>query len=206
MTIPQAILAGVYLQSIAEETSNYVKSPIFIAVVNGDGIVLEDKAYARRIEDRIKAFESKINQVFLACADTTISSPMLEDALDGFRQSALDLHRDHIDEIARKASALDFAHGNPLRKLPFVPMRMLDAGGFAVEHDREAIEQNDAKQKANVEWVKKNGIEFLEKTVRCLKCGGEFDAKMPCSGPHAHALTTSCPQCNEVQIVRWEAF
>lgn len=206
MTIPQAILAGVYLQSIAEETSNYVKSPISIAVVDEAGIVLEDKAYARKIEDRIKAFESQINKVFLACTDTTVSSPSLEDSLNRFRQAALDLHRDHIDELARKAGVLDFAHGNPLRKLPFVPMRMLDAGGFAVEHDRETIERNDAEKNANAEWVKEHGIEFLKQTVHCSNCGQEFDAEMPCRGPHAHTLTTSCPHCNEAQLVRWKAF
>lgn len=205
MSVPQTVLAGIYLLTVAEDTCNYIKGPVHIAVVNEGGIALEDSGYVRRVQDRLRDYEGRVNQVFLDCTDTTISLPALEDSINRFRQSALALHQDHIDELAKKASPLDFARGNPFRELPSVPMRMLDTGGFVVEHDREAIARNDAGREENAKWVEQHGIEFLKKTVQCSKCQHEFEAEMPCRGPHGHSLTMSCPHCNEMQIVRWQA-
>jgi hypothetical protein len=202
-TAPQAIVAGVYLMTIAEETANCVKGPIKIAVVNNDGITLEEPGYARRLQDRLTEYESKANKVFLECADTTVSLPELEDALNQFRQTALDLHREQIDAQAVKSRFVDLLSNNPLRRLPNVPMILTDDGKWLVEHDRSSIQKARDEQKERDEWVKNSGIESLSAAIQCSKCQYKFEAKMPCGGPHDHSFTGSCPNCTTGYQVSW---
>lgn len=202
MNTQQTLLAGIYLLTIAEETCSYIGGPIKIAVVNEGGIQLETEDYVRRTQDRLKAYENRANKVFLACADTTVSLPALEDSINEFRQTALDLHREQIDEVAKKATLLDFARGNPFRQLPFVPMEILEKG-FRVEHGREAIEKARSEQDVIDAWLKESGIEVLTKNVECVKCRKAFEASMPCGGPFDHSNLSACPNCGEGVYVEW---
>ena len=96
MTLAQAVLAAIYTITIAKGTSNYVRDPLSVAIVNKDGIWIEDAAYLRSMAERLDDFEVRMNRLFLACCDTAISVPDLEDRIEEFKKAAIDLHRKHI--------------------------------------------------------------------------------------------------------------
>jgi 20S proteasome alpha/beta subunit len=206
MTIEQGVSAAVYALTIAEQTSNSVRGPMSVAIVRPYGIQMENQDYIDTLGKHLKAYEKQTSQLLLACSDTSISVPDLEDAIEAFKQTSLALHRDQIDRWAQS--------GNPdvfglmgARKLPNVPITLpLDEKDkLTVEHDRAVIEKVREQKKGDEAWVKEHGTEFLTKAVKCSKCQMEFEAKMPCSGPHAHCLTTVCPHCQELQIIEWDA-
>ena len=72
MTLAQAVLAGTYLFTIAEGTSNYIRGPFSVAVVTSKGISMEKEEYIRDMQDRLKVYETQINRIFLACSDTSV--------------------------------------------------------------------------------------------------------------------------------------
>jgi hypothetical protein len=151
----------------------------------------------------LKAYERQSNEVLLNCADTTVSLPDLENSIYRLRESALALHREQIDEVARKATGWDAVQGFPLRKLPTVPLIVRGSGGYEVEHNRDAIARCDMEKEANAKWVEDHGIEYLTKTISCFKCQQTFEAKTPCGGPHDHVSLVSCPNCKSGYKVEW---
>ena len=206
MTIEQGVLAAVYALTIAEQTSNSVRGPMHVAIVRPYGIQMENQDYIDTLGKRLKAYEKQISQLLLACSDTSISVPELEDSIEEFKQTSLGLHREQIDRWAQSGDA-DVFGLTGARKLPKfgVTLSLEPKSKPVIEHDRKTIEKARERQKANDLWVKEHGTEFLIKTVKCSKCQLEFEARMPCSGPHAHCLTTACPQCQELHIVEWDA-
>lgn len=97
MTIARAVLAGIYLLLLAEGTSNYVRSPFSIVIVRETGMHMEPDDYVREMAGRLKDYEQRVDQLFLACADTSVSVGDLEALLKEFSETALELHRSHID-------------------------------------------------------------------------------------------------------------
>jgi hypothetical protein len=109
MSLRQAILAGIYLLTIAETTSNWVKGPFTVAVINSRGISLEKPSFIARMRERLEHYEAWVNRIFLACADTTIHVSTLEQMLTEFSRAALLVHREQIDEVVKANMTKVFA-------------------------------------------------------------------------------------------------
>jgi hypothetical protein len=154
----------------------------------------------------LKAYEKQISHLLLACSDTSISVPELEDSIEEFKQTSLALHRDQIDRWA-KSDNVDVFGFTGARKLPKfgVTLSLEPNSKPVIEHDRQTVEKARERQRADEAWVKEHGTEFLTKTVKCSKCQLEFEAKAPCSGSYGYCLFTSCPHCNEPHTVEWGA-
>lgn len=102
MHMSQAVLAGLYLLTIADGTCNYVKEPFVVCSVSGTGIWREDKDYVASMTSRLRAYESDMNQLFLACANTEISPKKLDTAFDMLKEHVRQIHKEQIDsEVAR---------------------------------------------------------------------------------------------------------
>jgi hypothetical protein len=120
MTLAQAVLAGVYLLIVAEQSSNYVRGPFRVAVVRNNGIWLEPPSYLEEMESRLKNYEQLVNQIFLRCADTEILPSDLRKSLEQFSSQAMSLHMKHIGEMIYRlyqqglGSANDAHSGIPL--------------------------------------------------------------------------------------------
>jgi hypothetical protein len=69
MTLQQGVLAALYGIMIAEETSNYVRSPIQVATIKSSGVWIEDPKYVELMVQRLRDYEVGVSSVFLACAD-----------------------------------------------------------------------------------------------------------------------------------------
>jgi len=175
-----------------------------VAVVRPYGIFMEDAEYIEAMGKRLAVYEKQISKIFLACSDTSIAVPDLEDAVNTFKQTSLALHRDQIDKWAQADMPGGvFGVAGGVRRVPNVPMVLTDDGKWFIEHDRQAIQKARDEQKERDEWVKNSGIEFLTAAIQCSKCQHKFEAKMPCGGPHDHSFTGSCPNCTAGYQVSW---
>jgi predicted RNA-binding Zn-ribbon protein involved in translation (DUF1610 family) len=194
LTAEQAALAGIYVMSIAEATSNYVRGPIFVVVICAEGIYEVPQQYVRDVTDRLIEYEKRLNAIFLACADTHVPVHQLEEAIEAFKTTTLLLHRRDIDEQAAKTSLGDLLAFNPLRNLPPGPIAF-GIRGVSVEHDREKIKL------ATEEW--KKAREFAAEMLahlRCDGCGEEFNVLMP-RKMGVQSREFPCPKCGKLNRV-----
>jgi hypothetical protein len=141
MTLSQAALAGAYLMAVAENTSNYVRRPFQMAIVHGGGIWMEQEGYVQEMVERLKDYEKKVNEVFLACADTSIPAWEMEKRLGEFAKTAERLHRHHIEKTAEKIFRGHIAPNDLIPKLPPGSIVITEPPGWVeISHRREADE------------------------------------------------------------------
>lgn len=109
MTLAQGALCGCYLFAVAKETSTYIRGDTSLVIITGDGVFSESSQYVRMIDDRLKDYERGVNQIFLSCADTSVSPARLERELQGFSHDAIELHKSHMEAIVttHMSGALD---------------------------------------------------------------------------------------------------
>jgi hypothetical protein len=143
MSIAQAFLAGIYLCSVAEETSNYIKGPLSVAIVWPGSITMQDGEYIASTAKRLKDYERRINALFLECADSSVPVDKLQETLSEFSSSALLLHRYHLDQIVNSMRLEDaIAATDVLQKIPIgSPVSLRGDGTLSIEHDKEIAEQ-----------------------------------------------------------------
>jgi hypothetical protein len=96
MTIPQAVIAGLYVLSVAEQTSNSVKGPVSVAIIKPTGITMESREYVDDLWDRLKKYRNLLDNIFMLCSDTSIYLPQLEKALGEFKDQAMLLHKTYL--------------------------------------------------------------------------------------------------------------
>jgi hypothetical protein len=142
----QTILSGVYLFTIAEETSNYIKDPFKIAVIRGSGIWMEKDSYVEEMSERLGEYETQINNLFLRCADTSVSVIDFNRNLQDFANMASSLHRRHIDHQIEGMTLEDLAKvDDAYAKMPLnSAIIQQEDGRFIIDHSRtnEAYDQN----------------------------------------------------------------
>jgi hypothetical protein len=194
MKINQAALASMYTLTIARDSSNWVRDPLSVAIVSKDGIWKEEEDYVRKMENRLRDYESRINNLFLACSDTTVSLPALEDHLKEFKETALALHKEHIDRQAQSMSLEGLLKGRPQRKLPQGPVYW-GLKGLTVEHDREKIA--DSKKKFEFARIL-GGAGPVVVTIRC-QCTRSFEREF-LNHKTAFGSTVTC-ECGESKIL-----
>jgi hypothetical protein len=170
MSVPQAILACLYVLGIAEETSNYVKGPFSVLVIDPSGFYVAEDEYIEDMAARLKTLERQTTKMFLDCADTTIAIPDLEDSIDAFKRASLELHRKHIDEQAGKTTLEELIKNGPLRRVPSGPIR-LGGHGIGIEHDRRERENHNAQWRGLREASLAKGT---VKQMACMHCGEQF--------------------------------
>lgn len=145
MALQQGILASIYVLTVAEKTSNYVRGPMTVATVKANGIWMAKADYVAAMAERLRVYEEHINNVFLACADTSIHAYQLEEMLSGFSRSAVELHRKHIDDVVGAITIQDMMTMNdPVPRLPPGSVITFGDRGFEFEHDPARLqERND---------------------------------------------------------------
>jgi hypothetical protein len=191
MSIQQAILAGVYVMKIAEDTSNYVKSPFLTALVNSTGISLLDQHYVEQMQIRLRKYEELVNGVLLASADTTLHLSTLDELLAVFRNAVLSLHQDHINDVVR---SMRDGH-DPWPHLPNESMVTVGRGGPHFVH-------NLKERKDGIETYKGvvNGLYTQPHPASCAKCRVELEymVELRTKGPSRFPCPTGCGSQIEV--------
>jgi hypothetical protein len=140
MTIAQAVLAGLSILAIGEETINYIRGPFHVAVIRENGIWMEPPGYIAVMSERLRSYEEHINRLFLACADTEISPQQFEEVIDAFAEQATLLHKQHLDAAVQRMLVTGLDQVNrPYAGVPLGTMvRVFPGGGIEANYDVNA--------------------------------------------------------------------
>lgn|GEM_PF-6786482 len=98
MPISQGVFLGLYLMWLAEQTSNYVKAPISVAVLKDNGLHFEDQNKINFIDQKVRLFTAQFEAQFLACSDTGLQGEEFGKRLNEFGKSVVQFRRDYIEE------------------------------------------------------------------------------------------------------------
>lgn len=162
MTMPQAILATLHVLTVAEATSNSIRGPHSIAVIRENGIWMEKPDYITSMTQRLQAFERQVNNIFLACADSSVQAFRLEEMLKEFSQSAVELHKRHIDEQVSRMTVQDLMTTNDA--VPHLPpgsiIELNVLRGLQFVHDAERLDAETVRLRSMLQQVKP----LMEKT------------------------------------------
>ncbi len=119
LSIAQGVLAALYVMTVGEDTSNYIKAPFHVAVVRDNGIWMEPDDHVRALTERLRAFDERMGQLFLACADTGLSPQHFEETLARFGEESVRLHKQQLDdEVRRMLKAGLNTTNNPYPNIP----------------------------------------------------------------------------------------
>lgn len=99
LTRAQAILAGLYVFAVGEESSNYIRSPISVAVIDSSGIRMESDGYVKDLSRDLTEYDQRLNDLLLACADRTIPFQRLRTQFRLVTEWAVAIHRKHSDLV-----------------------------------------------------------------------------------------------------------
>src|ERR1017187_4723667 len=173
--IAQLILSGVYMFTIAENTSNCIKGPISVAVIRENGIFMENVKYIRQIRDRIDDYEPWINNIFLACADTSTHAYKLKELLEEFSAAAVSLHQSQIDKTVGDLTLEEIAKtDDPYPKLPLGSViTTLGDRTMKFEHDPEMLIKKLQQFRQITE-----SLPAVPRYAKCINCGSEVEYKL----------------------------
>jgi hypothetical protein len=101
MPMSQAVLTGVYLLSIAEETCNYIKGPFSVATITPSGICMANQSYITDMTRRLREFSGLVDKIFMACSDTSVYLSVLAKQLTDFSERATLLHKAYLVAVLR---------------------------------------------------------------------------------------------------------
>ncbi len=98
MPISQGVFLGLYLMWLAEQTSNYVKAPISVAILKDNGLYFEDQSKINSIDQKVRLFTAQFEAQFLACSDTGLRREEFGNRLMEFGKTVVQFRRDYIEE------------------------------------------------------------------------------------------------------------
>jgi hypothetical protein len=208
MTFSQAILAGLYLLTVAESTSSFVRAPYQVAVVSAAGIQLETSERVKALTERLAAYQQHVDRLFLQCADVSICLPDFEDLVDEFKRTASALHREHLDQRAATTSMEELLKfdDDPLR--PVGSFSFNRNGELTAIHDRETIHnlrniRNEAERARSEMQSNRKMVDGKDVAhIHCATdgCNTTFLGKLNRDAP-VPTLDGKCPRCGEVYHV-----
>jgi len=98
MPISQGVFLGLYLMWLAEQTSNYVKAPISVAILKNNGLQFEDQDKIASIDQKVRLFTTQFEAQFLACSDTGLQGEEFGKRLVEFGVTVAEFRREFIEE------------------------------------------------------------------------------------------------------------
>jgi hypothetical protein len=151
ISVAQAVLTVIHTVTIAEESSNYVRSPLAVAIVNSNGIAIEDVGYVQMLQGRLLEYEKRLDAVFLACADTSVYKKSLEEKLSAFATEAIQLHDDYTIQAIHHSLGKAISgegHGDAYPKFPLgtrISARLTKDGPDIFNTEYRVIDEEDKK-------------------------------------------------------------
>lgn len=126
LTIASAIPLAMYVMALAEDTSNYVRSPFtLIAATDQFPMYVEEESAVKQYAEKTEIFTRQLENMLLTCADSTVPGEDFAAAFREFSETILRLRSDYL-ETAGELQISDFFSGRMLR----VPFRRLPKGAF----------------------------------------------------------------------------
>jgi hypothetical protein len=140
--ISRAIPLAMYLFSLAEDTSNYVKSPVSIVIITGNSPMFsETKETIEDFEAMAQVYMAALERMFLVCADTRTSSATFSKQFGTFTETILRLRWDYLQAAGKRQSDGFFIGrwpDTPYRTLPpESTVTILGEGSGTVKEEHE---------------------------------------------------------------------
>ncbi len=127
MPITQALLLGMYLLELAENTSNYVRGPTTVVVARDNGLWLEKADRVAALTERIKLFTAAVDRLVLACPDISMSDQEFAGKIKEFQETILQLRGDYLRSVAERIVSQGLeSYQSPYPEIP--PGMVLTAG------------------------------------------------------------------------------
>ena len=86
ITIAQGLFLGLYIMWLAEQTSNFVKSPISAVVLRDNIMTPQPDKLMDELLQRVKLFTAQFENLFLACPDTGLQPGKFVERVKEFSQ------------------------------------------------------------------------------------------------------------------------
>jgi hypothetical protein len=103
LSIAQGIFLGLYVMSLAERTSNYVKGPISVVVIKDNGIHPQKPELIRELDNRVQLFAAHFDKLLLACPDTGLAHGEFAARVKEFVESVAHLRKEYVEESVGQA-------------------------------------------------------------------------------------------------------
>lgn len=194
----QAILLGMYLMALAENTSNYVRGPITVVVAKKRGITVLDKNRVKGFSERIALFTAQLDSLILACADHTLRRKDYIEKLDEFKATALHLRDEYVQEAVATIEQLATAN-DPVPNLPI--------GGFVArikaDHTLDISEAPETvgQTRKRLQWLQMQaGAGPVRIKINCIKCAEVFEIEAP-NYRAGYGREFKCEKCGETNRV-----
>jgi hypothetical protein len=143
----QAVILATYLVSQSKLTDEGVGGESRVALIVEEGACFDNTSYVRALESQTPEFLSLTDELFLRCADASLSVDDLENqVLPTFARAIIDAHRRHIDNVLASFSSIEElikTNRSPYKKLPSAPITMHGTPPYLrIEHDAEKVRKN----------------------------------------------------------------
>lgn len=102
-TIAQGIFLGLYVMWLGEQTSNYIKSPVHVAIIKNGQIIRERQDKIDAMFQRVKLFSAQFDKLFLACPDTGLQNNDFAARLRSFVETIVTLRQEYVQEWVEQA-------------------------------------------------------------------------------------------------------
>lgn len=173
----QAVLLGMHILKLAEDTSNYVRGPITV-VVGHSGTIQELPAdRVDKFQERIDLFRAQMDSLFLSIADHTIGRPTYEKILEEFKATALQLRDDCVQESAPKNIEEIVNTNDVIPNLPRGIVMKFGVGGVPTKISEDPLDV--ARWRKRIEFIKITaGHGPILLTIHC-PCQKVFEVELP---------------------------
>lgn len=198
----QAVLLGMHILKLAEDTSNYVRGPITV-VVGQRGIIQElSPERVKRYQECMNLFRSQVEHILLSLADHTVRKSDYETKLDDFRATALQLRDDYIQQ-ALPRSIQELINTNDV--LPNLPVGGALKFGLDENTVFDESPETIARWQRRVEVTKiQGGAGPVILTIHC-QCSRTFEVERPnFQTILGHEFSCECGKLNVITQIRDE--
>ena len=160
LPISRAIPLAMYLFSLAEDTSNYVRGPVSVAVLTGASpILIESPEAIEEFEAMTETYSRALEDMLLSCADTALSSEEFAGKFATFTENIFRLRQAYFEAANDRETHGFFTAGRwpgvPYRRLSRYTIRTLMADGAIVaKEDRKEVEKHRERVRKLMEIAK----------------------------------------------------
>lgn len=170
LPISKAIPLAMYLFSLAEDTSNYVKGPVSVAVITASSpIAIEPPEAIEEFEAMTETYAKALEDMLLCCADTAISKDEFAEKFTRFSEGVFSLRRAYFRAVNDRETQGFFEGrwpGTPYQRLPRYTIRtLMKDGTIEAKEEREETERFKKQFQEFRDYVKKMNLEPEEPSV-----------------------------------------
>lgn len=166
LTMHRAVLLACYLVTQSKNIDIGVGGETRIALVAENGAYFDERDYVSTVETRAADFLKLTDDLFLLCADLSISETQLSQQLDEYKARIVQQRREHLQATADWLFSTGFASAAPYSYLPSFVLTLMADGRTVFSEDAEQL---NAMQ-ALIEKFKSHPLFF-----KCSKCGAEVE-------------------------------